>query len=97
MLDLNTAEETKYLEFTVNGGKKVYRIPYLQCIPSDPYIDKIMAAASLKPEEQATAMLAIFCDLMDDYAPDVRKQLTMGAIRQLLEAWQGDSSVSLGE
>lgn len=97
MLNLNTAEEMRFLEFTVNGGKKVYKIPYLQCIPSDPYIDRIIEAAGANADEQATALLSVFCDLMDDYAPGVRKELTMSAIRQLLEAWQGDSTVSLGE
>ena len=97
MLNLNTDEEVKYLEFTVNGGKKVYKIPYLQCIPSDPYIDDLLAAAALSDSDQYMAVLSLFCKVLDDYAPDVRKQFTIDTIKKLMEAWQGDSAVSMGE
>ena len=100
MLNLETGkQEERYLRFTVNGGKEIYEVPYLKSLPSDPYLDRIVAIGNGDEESRGTATLALFCDVLDEHAPELRKTLPIDLLNKLMEEWAkgadvGESSAS---
>ncbi len=95
MLDLTIKDEERNLRFTVNGGETVYEIPYLRYLPADPWLDTLMDARGKDEEEIGALMFKMFCDLLDEHAPEVRKQVGVGQLRQLMSAW--GEGADLGE
>ena len=81
---LNLTNPTKTLDFRIDGTKEVYHIPLAKNLP----IDYASRLASLRKEpDGAEAIMHLFVEVLNDFAPGAAKRLSGEAAGQLFAAW----------
>lgn len=75
--------------FRMDGSDTVYEIPYPQHLPVS-FMKRIRALKGKEERETAIAMVALFTEVLDKYAPGATDELTDETMGEVMGHWGAD-------
>ena len=90
---LNVTNNTKTLDFRIDGSEDVYSIPFPAYLPVS-YTQRLKALATEDRTDLASSFQDLFVEVLDRYAPGATDKLSWDAAAQIMKAWGDDMGES---
>lgn len=81
----------EFMEFTVGGSKKAWKLPLAASMPPSVSVRFAEVAAIADAAEQELAAQRLQIDILDRYCPGLTETATTAAVAEIFTAWMEES------